>query len=110
MPSLTFTRRLLCADLLTVREHLELYARIKGVPSHVLSNVVDTKLEELQLEHFEHACVGIRRCRWQLPRAITHVARMCTHATHSRSPVPQVRGFAEWRQQAQAVGGDRHDR
>ena len=45
-------------DLLTVREHLELFARIKGVPSHVLGTVVKTKLRELQLEEFEDKYAG----------------------------------------------------
>eukprot|EP00252_Welwitschia_mirabilis_P024322 TRINITY_DN7176_c0_g1_i1.p1 TRINITY_DN7176_c0_g1~~TRINITY_DN7176_c0_g1_i1.p1 ORF type:complete len:583 (+),score=116.15 TRINITY_DN7176_c0_g1_i1:166-1749(+) len=36
-------------DLLTVREHLELYARIKGVPENRLNNVVENKLEEFKL-------------------------------------------------------------
>ena len=46
-------------DLLTVREHLELYARIKGVPEGApLRKVVDAKIRELQLDDFEHKYAG----------------------------------------------------
>ncbi|KAH9151195.1 hypothetical protein LEN26_003903, partial [Aphanomyces euteiches] len=40
-------------DLLTVREHLELFAAIKGVPSIQVDAVVQEKLAQLQLEDFE---------------------------------------------------------
>ncbi|KAL5708093.1 Phospholipid-transporting ATPase abca1 [Ranunculus cassubicifolius] len=40
-------------EFLTVREHLELYARIKGVPESMLKDVVEEKLEEFDL--WKHA-------------------------------------------------------
>ncbi|KAF1336800.1 Abc transporter a family member 1, partial [Globisporangium splendens] len=45
-------------DLLTVREHLELFARIKGVPSAELNNVVAGKIEQMNLSSFEHKLAG----------------------------------------------------
>lgn len=45
-------------ELLTVREHLELYARIKGVPSHMLENTVRAKLHEMDLVNYEHKLAG----------------------------------------------------
>ncbi|KAF7819038.1 ABC transporter A family member 1 isoform X1 [Senna tora] len=36
-------------EYLTVQEHLELYARIKGVPNYMIDNVVMEKLEEFDL-------------------------------------------------------------
>eukprot|EP00299_Pterocystis_sp_00344_P002494 c12818_g1_i1.p1 GENE.c12818_g1_i1~~c12818_g1_i1.p1 ORF type:complete len:1215 (-),score=255.25 c12818_g1_i1:43-3321(-) len=41
-------------DLLTVREHLELYCRLKGIPSHEMTGLVRQKLEQLDLLEFEH--------------------------------------------------------
>ena len=34
-------------ELLTTREHLELYARIKGVPKPLVEDVVQQKLDEV---------------------------------------------------------------
>jgi ATP-binding cassette, subfamily A (ABC1), member 3 len=41
-------------DLLTVREHLMLYARIKGVPEKMLDEVVRTKMTEMDLTQYEN--------------------------------------------------------
>ncbi|EQC35872.1 hypothetical protein SDRG_06622 [Saprolegnia diclina VS20] len=41
-------------DNLTVREHLELFATLKGVPSAHTRRVVDAKIEHLGLTPFEH--------------------------------------------------------
>ncbi|KAF1315573.1 Abc transporter a family member 1, partial [Globisporangium splendens] len=41
-------------DLLTVREHLELFARIKGVSAAELDSVVEDKIEQMNLSAFEH--------------------------------------------------------
>jgi ATP-binding cassette subfamily A (ABC1) protein 3 len=41
-------------DLLTVREHLELYARIKCIPAAEVEGVVRSKLTEMDLSGFEH--------------------------------------------------------
>ncbi|KAF1779910.1 P-loop containing nucleoside triphosphate hydrolase [Phytophthora cactorum] len=45
-------------DLLTVREHLELFAKIKGVPSSDLDFVVREKMEQLNLTAFEDKLAG----------------------------------------------------
>ncbi len=45
-------------ELLTVREHLELYARIKGVPDEKMENVVQAKMHEMNIAHFENRCAG----------------------------------------------------
>jgi ABC-type multidrug transport system ATPase subunit len=45
-------------DLLTVREHLELYARIKSVPDAEVEGVVRTKIEEFDLVDFENKLAG----------------------------------------------------
>jgi ABC-type multidrug transport system ATPase subunit len=45
-------------DLLTVREHLELFARIKSVPEKEIEGVVRTKLEEMDLTDFENKLAG----------------------------------------------------
>jgi ATP-binding cassette subfamily A (ABC1) protein 1 len=45
-------------DLLTVREHLELYARIKGVPEKEVTSVVETKLTEMDLRQFANKKAG----------------------------------------------------
>nr|CAD7402681.1 unnamed protein product [Timema poppensis] len=44
--------------LLTVREHLELYSRLRGVPGSQRHTVVDTGLKKLGLGHYEHALAG----------------------------------------------------
>lgn len=45
-------------DLLTVREHLELFAKIKGVPNSDLDLVVREKMEQLNLTAFEDKLAG----------------------------------------------------
>ncbi|GMF33894.1 unnamed protein product [Phytophthora fragariaefolia] len=45
-------------DLLTVREHLELFAKIKGVSSSDLDFVVSEKVEQLNLTAFEDKLAG----------------------------------------------------
>jgi ATP-binding cassette subfamily A (ABC1) protein 1 len=45
-------------DLLTSREHLELYARIKGIPLGDLKDVVDDKLREFDLVPFANKLAG----------------------------------------------------
>jgi len=45
-------------ELLTVREHLELYARIKGVPEVDVPRVVDAKLHEMDLRSFANKKAG----------------------------------------------------
>ncbi|KAE8876271.1 ABC transporter A family member 1 [Phytophthora fragariae] len=45
-------------DLLTVREHLELFAKIKGVSSTDLDFVVSEKMEQLNLTAFEDKLAG----------------------------------------------------
>ena len=45
-------------ELLTVREHLELYARIKGVPSDLMETVVMAKMHEMNIAQFENRCAG----------------------------------------------------
>ncbi|TYZ60931.1 hypothetical protein PybrP1_004334 [[Pythium] brassicae (nom. inval.)] len=45
-------------ELLTVREHLELYGRLKGFTSTVLRSEVDRLLHELQLTSFERKLAG----------------------------------------------------
>lgn len=44
-------------DLLTVREHLELYAKIKGVPKDLIKEVVKAKVGEMDLVQFENKLV-----------------------------------------------------
>lgn len=41
-------------DLLTVAEHLELYAKIKGIPSRNVSSAVDTKIKEFDLNIYRN--------------------------------------------------------
>lgn len=41
-------------DLLTVREHLELFGRLKGVPESHLNSKVAKKMAELRLTEYEH--------------------------------------------------------
>jgi ATP-binding cassette subfamily A (ABC1) protein 3 len=45
-------------ELLTVREHLELYARIKCIPPSRLAGVVDAKIKQMDLRDFEHKAAG----------------------------------------------------
>ncbi|TMW59992.1 hypothetical protein Poli38472_000034 [Pythium oligandrum] len=45
-------------DLLSVREHLELFAQIKGVPRSELDEVVREKMQQLNLTAFEHKLAG----------------------------------------------------
>ncbi|KAF1789925.1 P-loop containing nucleoside triphosphate hydrolase [Phytophthora cactorum] len=45
-------------DLLTVREHLELFGAIKGVPQSSLDRVVLEKIHQLNLSDFEHKLAG----------------------------------------------------
>ena len=45
-------------DLLTVREHLELFGRLKGVPESELDSKVIKKMTELRLGEFEHRLAG----------------------------------------------------
>jgi ATP-binding cassette subfamily A (ABC1) protein 3 len=45
-------------DLLTPREHLQLYARIKGIPEHALEALVNRKLKEMDLVEFEDKLAG----------------------------------------------------
>jgi ATP-binding cassette subfamily A (ABC1) protein 3 len=45
-------------DLLTTREHLELFARIKGVPEDRMKEVVDAKLKEMDLVQYANKLAG----------------------------------------------------
>ena len=45
-------------DLMSVREHLELYARIKGVPEATLARVVGDKVREMDLGAYEGKLAG----------------------------------------------------
>ncbi|RHZ19316.1 hypothetical protein DYB37_004006 [Aphanomyces astaci] len=45
-------------DLLTVREHLELFAAIKGVPSKRICDTVKDKMDQMNLNDFEHKLAG----------------------------------------------------
>lgn len=45
-------------ELLTVREHLELFARIKGIPLDSMEKVVRGKMEQLDLTNFENKAAG----------------------------------------------------
>eukprot|EP00644_Phytophthora_capsici_P017577 jgi/Phyca11/571405/estExt2_Genewise1.C_PHYCAscaffold_420119 len=45
-------------DLLTVREHLELFGAIKGIPQASLDRVVAEKIQQLNLADFEHKLAG----------------------------------------------------
>ncbi|KAL4429304.1 hypothetical protein ABPG74_002290 [Tetrahymena malaccensis] len=45
-------------DNLTSREHLELYAAIKGIPSDLIPQLVEQKLDEMNLRKFENVCAG----------------------------------------------------
>lgn len=43
---------------MTAREHLELFAAIKGIPKDMIPPLVDKKLDEMNLRQFEHICAG----------------------------------------------------
>lgn len=43
---------------LTTREHLNLYAAIKGIPTNIRKELVDKKIKEMDLEKFEHVPAG----------------------------------------------------
>jgi ATP-binding cassette subfamily A (ABC1) protein 3 len=45
-------------ELLTVREHLELYGRIKGLEGDRLERLVNRKLDQLNLRDFENKTAG----------------------------------------------------
>ncbi|OWY92568.1 ABCA1 lipid exporter, partial [Phytophthora megakarya] len=45
-------------DLLSVREHLELFGAIKGIPQSSLDRVVAEKIQQLNLGDFEHKLAG----------------------------------------------------
>lgn len=45
-------------ELLTVREHLELFAAIKRVPAHLAKGVVDAKIAEMDLSAYENKLAG----------------------------------------------------
>ncbi|GMF37445.1 unnamed protein product [Phytophthora fragariaefolia] len=45
-------------DLLSVREHLELFGAIKGIPRESLERVVMEKIHQLNLSDFEHKLAG----------------------------------------------------
>lgn len=45
-------------ELLSVREHLELFARIKGVAKAQLKDVTDTLMHQMNLDDFEHKLAG----------------------------------------------------
>ena len=45
-------------DLLTARDHLELFAALKGIPSEHAKKLIDKKLNEMNLMPFEKVCAG----------------------------------------------------
>jgi ATP-binding cassette subfamily A (ABC1) protein 1 len=45
-------------DLLSVREHLTLFARIKGVPPNRMESVIQAKMHQMNLEPFENKLAG----------------------------------------------------
>ena len=45
-------------DLLTARDHLELFAALKGIPSDHAKKLIDKKLNEMNLMPFEKVCAG----------------------------------------------------
>ncbi|KAF1329508.1 Abc transporter a family member 1, partial [Globisporangium splendens] len=45
-------------ELMTVREHLDLFARIKGVPSSQVDAVIADKIQQMNLSSFEHKLAG----------------------------------------------------
>lgn len=46
------------SELLTGREHLELYARIKGIPKKYIPDFVEQKLREMDLKQYENVRAG----------------------------------------------------
>lgn len=40
-------------DNLTVREHIELFSDVKGIPYHKKEDLVNKKLDEMDLKRFE---------------------------------------------------------
>lgn len=45
-------------EFLTAKEHLELFAAIKGIPYHLRARLVQQKLIEMNLKKFENVCAG----------------------------------------------------
>eukprot|EP00299_Pterocystis_sp_00344_P020338 c9979_g1_i1.p1 GENE.c9979_g1_i1~~c9979_g1_i1.p1 ORF type:complete len:1406 (+),score=313.41 c9979_g1_i1:2-4219(+) len=45
-------------DLLTVREHLEMYCRLRGIRKERMDNVISEKLAQLDLKEFENRLAG----------------------------------------------------
>lgn len=43
---------------MTVREHLELFARIKGVEAHKIPQLVEAKMVEMDLKDFHNKTAG----------------------------------------------------
>jgi len=43
---------------LTAREHLELYAALKGIPKGLRDGLVAKKIKEMGLSEFENKCAG----------------------------------------------------
>ena len=43
---------------MTAKEHLELYAAIKGIPSHLVDELVQIKLKEMDLKTYENILAG----------------------------------------------------
>lgn len=46
------------SELLTAREHLRLYARIKGIPSGLITQFVERQLNDMGLRKYEHTRAG----------------------------------------------------
>jgi ATP-binding cassette subfamily A (ABC1) protein 3 len=46
------------SELLTGKEHLELYARIKGIPKHLIPELVAQKITEMDLTKFKNIKAG----------------------------------------------------
>jgi ATP-binding cassette subfamily A (ABC1) protein 3 len=43
---------------LTAKEHLELYAAIKGIPQHMRAKLIESKLQQLNLKQYENVLAG----------------------------------------------------
>ena len=43
---------------MTAKEHLELYASIKGIPSNQIDELVQLKLKEMDLKKYENILAG----------------------------------------------------
>jgi ATP-binding cassette subfamily A (ABC1) protein 3 len=43
---------------LTAKEHLELYAAIKGIPKHMRAKLIESKLQQLNLKQYENVLAG----------------------------------------------------